>query len=120
MKKDLITVFGIFIFGTILSCLCSGRWLFDGEMSIIESISSFNVVQFAAGGGWGIPKSVLDFIDAIVTMLLWAYPFLESPWAIFLKVALWCISIATVYGLIELGNSVVSGLVGAFRSAIGH
>jgi hypothetical protein len=112
-------VFGVFIIGTILSCLCSGRWLFDGETNIIQAISSFNVVQFSAGGGWGVPKGVLDFIDAIATMLTWGYPFLQSPWAIFVKIPLWCVSISVMWGLIELGTTVVNGIVGVARSVIG-
>lgn len=114
----LITVFGIFIFGTLLACIASGRWLVNGETNIINALASFNMMSVQAGGVWDVPKGLGAFWNAVVTALSWNYPFLSSPWAIFVKIPLWLVSIGVVWGFLEVAISVVQGIVGAARSLL--
>ena len=114
----LMGAFGIFIIGTILSCLCSGRWLLSGETDIINALASFNVMSVQAGGVWNAPKTIGTYWDAIITALTWGYPFLDSAWAIFIKIPLWIISIGVVWGLIQVFAMIIQGLVGIVRSLI--
>jgi len=108
---------GIFMIGTILCCIASGRWLLSGEINIFNALASINASQIDTGGGfWAVVKGTPLFIQGIITALSWNYPFLASPWCIFVKIPLWIISIGVVWGLIELCIMVVQGLVGAVRN----
>ena len=109
---------GIFIVGTLLACIASGRWLLNGEINIFNAVASFNTMTVQAGGGWGVAKTIATYFDAIITMLTWNYPFLSSGWAIFVKIPLWVISFGVVWGLIQTAISAVQGIVGTIRTLI--
>jgi len=114
--KLLMAAVLIFILGTLLSCLASGRWLMDGETDIISALASFNTMSVQAGGVWNAPKTLGTYWNAIVTALGWGYPYLESSWAIFIKIPLWIVSIGVIWGIIQLFVSIIQGLVGIVRS----
>lgn len=108
----------IFFGGTLLACIASGRWLLNGETNIFNALSSFNTLEIQTAGGWAIPKGIATFFDALITALSWNYPFLSSPWAIFVKIPLWLVSIGTGWGLIEVFLTVVQGIVNSIKSFI--
>ena len=112
----LMTAVGIFIVGTLLACIASGRWLLNGETNIINALASFNTMSVQAGGVWNAPKTLATYWDAIITALSWGYPFLDSGWAIFVKIPLWLISMGVVWGLIQVAMTIIQGLVGMVRS----
>lgn len=119
MRPQLIMgAFGIFIIGTVLACICSGRWLLNGELNIINALSSFNSVSMQAGGVWSVPKWLGTYWDAVATALTWDYPFLDGTWAFFVKIPLWIVSIGVVYGFIQISLLAIQGLVGAVKSII--
>ena len=109
----------IFIVGNLLACIGSGIWLSSSEVSIINSIASFNTLEFQTSGGWAVAKGLISFFDALVTIFLWDYPFLASPWALFIKIPLWIISIGTIIAIVEAAKSVIDGVVSSIRTIIG-
>jgi len=106
----------IFIFGTLLACIASGRWLLNGEVNIINALASFNAMTVQAGGVWSAPKGFAAFWDAIVTALAWNYPFLDSAWCVFVKIPLWIISIGVVWGFIQTALLIIQSLVSMVRN----
>jgi len=117
--KLLMTAAGIFIIGTLLACLASGRWLLGGETNIINALASFNYVGVSSGeGSWTMPQGIALYWDAIVTMLSWNYPFLANPWCLILKIPLWLISIGVVVGLIQLFIYLIQSAISLARSLI--
>lgn len=119
MRPQQIMAFaGVFIVGTMLACISSGRWLLNGEIDIINALAGFNAVEYQAGGIWSVPKGVGRYWDAAVTALGWKYPFLEYEWAIGLRAILWIISIGVVWGFLQFAVTVIQGLVGFARSLI--
>jgi hypothetical protein len=116
--KMIMACFFIFIVGTMLAALCSGRWLIGGEINIFNALASFNTMSVQAGGGWQAPKTLSTYWDGLVTMFTWNYPFLESSWAIFVKIPLWVVSIGVIWGMIQLFVTVIQGLVGFVRNLI--
>lgn len=114
--KYLMAAAAIFIFGTILACIASTRWLLSGEVDIINALASFNTMSVQAGGVWNAPKTLGTYWDAIVTMFSWGYPFLDYSWAIFIKIPLWIVSIGVVWGLIQVFATIIQGLVSMVRS----
>jgi hypothetical protein len=96
-------IFFIFLFSTMLICICSGRWLVNGEISIIQALASFHAMSFGASGGMSIPTGITAWWDALVTAFAWDYPFLESTWLIWIKFILWIFSFGAIIGLIQLG-----------------
>lgn len=116
--KLIMGAYGIFMLGTMLACLTSGRWLLNGETDIINSLASFNTMSVQAGGVWNAPKTISTYWDAAITALSWGYPFLASGWAIFLKMPLWIVSVGVIWGFIQVAMSVISGLVSVARSIL--
>jgi len=116
--QQLMAAAGVFIIGTLLCCLLSGRWLLDGEINIIRALASFNAVDINAGGGWSAIKNGGDYWNAITTALTWNYPFLSSGWAIFVKIPLWLSSIGVVWGFIQILIGLVQGVIGAIRNIV--
>ena len=108
----------IFMVGTILACLASGRWLLSGETDIIKALASFNVMSVQAGGVWNAPKTLGTYWSAFVTAFSWGYPFLESAWAFPVKIILNLISIGTLWGVIQVFATIIQGLVGIVRSLL--
>ena len=116
-----IAAFGIFVIGTMISAIASGRWLVNVEMNIINAITSMNAASVQAGDSWDIPKAlggVGGFLDGVVTVLSWRYPFLETPWAIFIKIPLWACSLGVLLGLYQLFMSAIQGVLGALRGTL--
>ncbi len=105
----------IFLGGTVLSCIASGRWLLNGEINVINALASFNTINIQTGGGWAVPKGLITFFSAAITALSWNYPFLSSPWMIFIKFPLWLVSIGVVIALVELSKTIIDGLIGVLR-----
>ena len=116
--KLIMTAFAIFLLGTVLACICSGRWLGSTETDIITALASFNTMSVEAGGGWNAPKTLGTYWDAMITTLSWNYPYLDSSWAIMVKIPLWVISIGVVWGIIQLFVSIIQGLVSFVRSIL--
>ena len=114
----LIGMVMIFMVGTVLSCLASGRWLLGGEVDIINALASFNAMSVQAGGVWNAPKTLATYWDAIITALSWGYPWLDYPWLFPVKMVLWGISIGVVWGLVQVFVSIIQGLVGMTRSIL--
>jgi hypothetical protein len=118
MKNNLQAAAFIFIGGTLLSCLMSGRWLLNGETNIINALASFNTISVSVTGSWTFAKGMVDFFNAIVTALSWDYPFLASPWALFIRIPLWVVSIGVVWGLVEIGQRIIDTVLSTIRSAL--
>ena len=108
----------IFLIGTMLACIASGRWLLNGEVDIVKALASFNTMTVQAGGVWNAPKTIGLYWDAIVTSLSWNYPYLESGWAFPVKFILWIISIGVVWGIIQVFITIIQGLVGIARTLL--
>ncbi len=114
--KMIMSATAIFMVGTVLACLCSGRWLLSGEVDIIKALASFNVMSVQAGGVWNAPKTLGTYWDAILTAFSWNYPFLESAWLFPVKFVLWIVSIGVLWGIIQVFATIIQGLVSIVRS----
>jgi hypothetical protein len=112
--KLIMAAVAIFIFGTLLSCLCSGIWL--GGTDTVTALASFNTMSVQSGGVWNAPKTLSTYWDALITVLSWNYPFLSSPWALMIKIPLWIVSVGVVWGVIQLFVSIIQSLVGMVRN----
>jgi hypothetical protein len=119
MAKRLEQAAIIFIFGTLFSCICSGTWLLNGEMNIVNSLASFRVAEISAGGGLAAPTGISTFWNACVTMFTWDYPYLSSPWALFIKVTLIVISIGFAWEMVLIFIGIFQGIVGVTRNNFG-
>ncbi len=75
MRPQLIMgSFGIFIVGTMLCALASGRWLIGGETNIFNAIAGVNALTVTAAGNLDILKflgGTRGFVAGVVTMLTW-------------------------------------------------
>lgn len=116
--KMIMSVFAIFILGSMLSCLCSGVWFGSDQVDIVNALASFNTMSVQSGGVWNAPKTLGTYWDAAITMLVWDYPFLDYTWAIIIKIPLWIVSVGTVWGFIQLFVSIIQGLVSMVRSLL--
>jgi hypothetical protein len=88
-------------------------------MGVVNKLASFTSSEFSMGVGYSVPSGISAYWDATVTVLFWNYPFLDSPWCIFIKFWLWLCSIAVVRELVLMGITVMTGLIGVFRQVVG-
>ncbi len=114
----LMFCFGVFIIGTMLSAIISGRWLINGEINLINALASFNVTEMQAAGGWGMMKALGNYWDAFVTMISWNYPYLDNDWGGIFKLFLYIISVGVVFGFIQMFTIAMSGVISAIRTLL--
>lgn len=115
----LMFCFGVFVIGTMLSAIISGRWLVSGEVNLINALASFNVVEMQGAGGSGMISMLERYWNALVTMLSWNYPYLDNAWGQVFKIfPLYLISVGVIYGFIQLFVIALSGVVSAIRSLL--
>jgi hypothetical protein len=120
MTRAIQGAFGIWIVGTIISCISSGVWIGAGFLGVVNALAGFHAEQFGVGGGLSVPTGITAYWDALVTVLTWSYPYLASAWALPVKAFLWIVSVGVVVGLIQMAIYVISALVGLARSILGH
>lgn len=110
----LMFAYGIFIIGTLLSLICTGRWLMNGEINIINSLASLSINETV---GLPMPTGITAFFEGTFVAISWDYPYLDSPWGFCLKlVLLYPVSIGVIYGLVQLAVMIVSAVFDALRS----
>jgi hypothetical protein len=114
--QHIMMVLGIFIIGTLLCCLGSGRWLLNGETNVINTLASF---QYTSISDWSSVRGPILWWNALVTACSWDYPFLSSPWAIFVKIPLWIFTLGTIWAVIEVFIQVGAQVVSGIRSLLG-
>lgn len=110
----------IFIFGTILMCVSSGRWLTNGETNIINALASFENKQF---GDFVTPNFFISFFNAVITAVSWHYPgtWLDETangWVTFIKIPLWLVSIGVIIAMIEAARILIQGAISTIKSII--
>lgn len=111
---------GIFLFGTVLMAITSGRWLVNGEINIINALASF---ENKSVGDIVAPNALMAFFNAIITAVGWHYPgtWLDEArngWIMFLKFPLWLTSFAVIWALIDIGRYLVQGAITAIKSIL--
>lgn len=112
-------LYGVFITGTVLSVIFSGRWIEEGEVSVINQLAGFSVVNVEAMGGWALPKNALMFFSALVTIFAWNYPFLDNfAGQLFKWFFLYPVSLGIIITLIQLAITVLQGIAGTIRSLL--
>jgi hypothetical protein len=112
----LMAAFGIFVLGTLICCLVSGRWLANGELDIINALASFQVVDIS---NWTGVRGFGDYWNAMVTAFSWDYPIISAPFFIFLKMFLWIVTVGVIWGILEAMLMLAQGAISAIRSLIG-
>ena len=116
--KLIMSFFGIFIVGTLLACLMSGRWLLNGEVNIINALASFQHVGISVGGGVQMASATSNFFAAVGTAFTWDYPYLDNEWATLIKIPLWLISAGVAWGLIQVFVTIISGAISLVKSFV--
>ena len=118
MKNTIMMVVAIFIIGSVLSTVMSGVWFTDSSVNVLNKLAGFTAgTENSASGGYSL--SPVTWFNALVTIFTWNYPYLDYPWAVFIKIPLWIISVGAVWGFIEFSVYAVSNLLGRLRSMLG-
>jgi hypothetical protein len=118
VKGELKTAFALFLIGTALSCICTGRWLLNGEMNIMRALASFQYTDVSTGGIAQLPSGIPMYFNAFVTAFTWDYPFLSSPWAFPIHFVLMIVTIGAVWCLVEIGIQVAQGIINGVRTIL--
>jgi hypothetical protein len=112
---------GIFVLGTVLMCITSGRWLLNDEVNIINALASFENKQF---GDFVTPNFFISFFNAVITAVSWHYPgtWLDETangWVIFIKIPLWIVSIGVIVAMVEAARLLIQGVVSTMKTILG-
>ena len=120
MNRLLMFCYFVFIVGQILSLALCGSWLGDSEVSIVQQLTGYSVIELESAGGWAIPKQLAGFfVTGIPSMLSWNYPFLNDGFgAIFKWVFLYPISIGVVWGMVEVFAPVIQSIFTGIRNLL--
>lgn len=116
----LLMAVGIFIVGTLLMCITSGRWLTNGETNIINALGNMGYKQF---GDFVAPTNLITWFNAAITAISWNYPgtWLDETangWIIFVKIPLWLCSLAVIWLLIDIGRVLIQGALSMLKGLI--
>lgn len=102
----------LFILGTIISVAIEGAFFGQGDIDVLNEMLGFSA--FEAGGLMAIPKIGIGFIThGLPKMLLWDYAFLDGHFVI-LRILLMSLSIAIVWGIVQVFLTVAQGLLSRF------
>lgn len=120
MRPHLIMFcYGVFIIGTLMSLAASGRWFQSGEISVINQLAGFSIVEVEAMGGWAIPKNLISFFSAFVTVITWNYPYLQNDAGLIFKmVFLYPVTVGVIITFVQLAAQVIQGIAGTIRSLL--
>lgn len=116
----LMQAVGIFIIGTLLMCITSGRWLMNGDTNIINALASFHYTTIQS---FTTVSAIDKFFNALVTALGWWYPgtwldYTRNGWVIFILIPCWLTSVGVIWAIIEVCIQVLQGLISAARSLL--
>lgn len=103
----------ICICGMLLGALSSGRWLLNGDMNIINALSTYDTSQVAQV--WAFPKAVITFFSAVGNILSWNYSFLSSPWCLPIRMIGWIFSVGFVADMIQGGVYLQQSIMDWFK-----
>ena len=102
----------IFLLGSMLSLLLEGAYIGDTEISVINSLAGYSVLE--AGGLMAIPQLAVGFFTVgLPKLLLWDYAFLSGGFA-WVRLLFMPLSIAVVWGVIQVFIGVAQGLLSRF------
>lgn len=102
----------IFIVGSMLSLLLEGAYIGDTEISVLNALTGYSVIE--AGGLLAIPKLAGGFFTVgLPKLLLWDYAFFSGGFA-WVRLLFMPLSIAVVWGIIQVFIAVAQGLLSRF------
>ena len=118
MSKGLMMFcYAVFALGTILGLISTGRWFTNGDMNIINSITSMSGAQISALSGIPVVGPTIDFFNGAFQIILWNYPFLNNAFGFILKfVFLFPVSFGVIVGFVEIFQQIAQGIAGFIRN----
>lgn len=103
----------VWILGTLVSLIIEGAWLGTEDLSIINSMTGYSVIEM--GGIMGIPKMAIGFFThGLPKIISWDYAFFTGRLFILRVIMTISFSGAVIWGLIQVFLPTLQGIVSRF------
>lgn len=113
----LMFCFGVALVGTLYSLIASGVWFGANQIDFINAVSGMGAVKDQTLGSYANVASPFAWLSAIVKMVSWNYPYLDSAWGLIIKMLIFYpVTIGIVVAVWEVGIQIIGTLVGMIRS----
>lgn len=115
----LMFCFAVCIVGTAYSLISSGVWFGANEVGLINAIAGINAVRAGTLGGISVPQMPFEWMNALITMISWDYPYLDNAWGfIFKLLLLYPCTLGVAIAVWEMGMAVLQGFASIARTFI--
>jgi len=106
-----------FVAGSTFCLLMEGTYIGTEEVTIMNELTGYSVIQLSGSGAWAVPKLAVGFLlHGLPKLLMWDYVFFSGDWALVKWFLCYPISAGVVFGLIVLFIGAVQGIFAAGRS----
>jgi hypothetical protein len=113
--KLIMFVSFVFFVGTLCCLIIEGNYFGSGELSIVNALTGFNIIQVSGAGVWSIPKLAWGFLTVgIPKIIFWDYNFFQGGYFIIRLFLIMTLSVGVVWGLIQTFLSVAQGVLSRF------
>ncbi len=102
----------VWVLCTLISLIIDGAWYGAGELSIMNSLTGYSVVDI--GGITAIPKMAIGFLThGLPKLISWNYAFFTGRFTV-LRWVMACLSGAVIWGLIQVFLPTIQGVISRF------
>jgi len=96
--------------GTMFCLFIEGSFIGDEEVTIMNALTGFNLLEVSGSGLWTVPKLIGGFFTVgIPKLIAWDYGFFEGDLNIFRWMVLFPLSAGFVWGLASIFIPVIQG-----------
>jgi len=114
-QKGWMFILFVFFVGNILSMAAEGDWFDSGFDGMTDQLTGYSVIQLSGAGHWALPKMAEGFFtEAVPTILLWDYSWLEGNWVVFRLFLIFVFSAPIIFELAKLFLQAIQGLFQRF------
>jgi len=106
-----------FVAGSVFCLMMEGAYIGEEEVTIMNELTGYSVIQLSGAGAWAVPKMAMGFLlHGLPKLLMWDYAFFAGEWGIVKWFLCYPISAGVVFGLIMVFISAVQGIFATARA----
>jgi hypothetical protein len=118
--KLLMFVSFVFFIGTLSCLIIEGGYFGEGEISIANSLTGYNIIQISGAGVWSIAKIGWGFVThGIPKLIFWDFNYFQGGYWIVRMFLIMTLSVGIVWGIIQTFLPVAQGILSRFIGFVG-
>ena len=114
--KLIMFVTFVFLIGSLCCLFMEGGYIGTDEVSLVNSLTGYEIVEVSGGGTWSFAKVATGFLlHGIPKLILWDYNFFQGGYFIFRLFLIMTLSVMVVWMIIQIMITVAQGIIGWIR-----